>query len=221
MSAAMSTAGPQSLDIGEALGYVFRSRNWFGKLAVGALCLLFFWVLLIPVFILLGYNVEAARATRAGGRELPPWTEIGKKLSDGFLLAVALFVWNLPGIILDSAGGGARGSSSGLTALGSLYGLLVGFLTAAIWNQYLDGGLSATFDFGAVFRRAGFSPGLTVIVWLMGILAGIIGFLGIIIVVVGILFTIPYAYAMLAHLYGQYGRITEASAAPPRAPTTT
>jgi hypothetical protein len=220
MSAAMSTAGPQSLDIGEAFGYIFRSRNWFGKLAAGALCLLFFWLLLIPVFILLGYNIEAARVTRAGGRELPPWSDIGKKLSDGFLLAVALFVWNLPGIILDSAGGTQQSSNSGLAALGSLYGLLVGFLTAAIWNQYLDGGLSAAFDFGAVFRRAGFNPGLTVIVWLMGIVAGIIGFLGIIIVVVGILFTIPYAYAMLAHLYGQYGRITEVRAAP-AAPTTT
>jgi len=37
------------VDVGEAFGFVFRSRNWFGRLAVGALCLLF-----IPLFILLG-----------------------------------------------------------------------------------------------------------------------------------------------------------------------
>lgn len=40
---------------------------------------LFFWVILIPVFILLGYFVETARVISAGGRELPPWEDIGKK----------------------------------------------------------------------------------------------------------------------------------------------
>src|SRR5215469_10307939 len=97
-----SLSQPTQVDIGEAFGFVFRSRNWFGKLAVGALCLLFFWVLLIPVFILLGYFVETARVVSQGGRELPPWTDIYKKLADGFFLAVVLFIWGLPGSILSS-----------------------------------------------------------------------------------------------------------------------
>jgi hypothetical protein len=46
-------ASPDQVDVGEAFGFVFRSRNWFGKLAVGALCLLFFWVIFIPLFTLL------------------------------------------------------------------------------------------------------------------------------------------------------------------------
>src|SRR5207247_10135534 len=87
------------VDIGEAFGYVFRSRNWFGRLALGALCLLFFWAILIPVFILLGYFVETARVISAGARELPPWEDIGKKLREGFVLAVVLFIWGLPGSI--------------------------------------------------------------------------------------------------------------------------
>src|SRR5437899_10774836 len=62
------------VDVGEAFGFVFQSRNWFGRLAVGALCLLFFWLLFIPLFILLGYFVETARTISRGGRELPPWT---------------------------------------------------------------------------------------------------------------------------------------------------
>jgi len=49
---------PIQVDVGEAFGFVFRSRNWFGRLAVGALCLLFFWLFLIPLFILLGYLYE-------------------------------------------------------------------------------------------------------------------------------------------------------------------
>jgi hypothetical protein len=33
---------PVQIDVGDAFGYVFRSRNRLGKLAVGALCRLFF-----------------------------------------------------------------------------------------------------------------------------------------------------------------------------------
>src|SRR5205807_214818 len=95
---------PLQVDVGEAFGFVFRSRNWFGRLAVGALCLLFFWLLFIPLFILLGYFVETARTVSRGESQLPPWTNIGKKLGEGFVLAVVLFIWNLPGSILSGGG---------------------------------------------------------------------------------------------------------------------
>lgn len=212
----MSTTAPTAdqLNVGDAFGYVFRSKNWFGKLAVGALCVLFFWLLLIPVFILIGYFLEAARTISQGARELPPWSDIGKKLSQGFILFVVIFVWGLPGSILN---GGARFDSTGyhpgsLAGLGGLYDLLLGLITPAIWSQFMDGGFAAGFDFRTIFRRAGAQPGLTVLVWLMTIVAGIIGFLGIILVFVGVLFTIPYAGAVSAHLYGQFKRLTQSVA---------
>jgi hypothetical protein len=206
-------AAPAQIDVGEAFGYVFRSRNWFGRLAAGALCLLFFWVFLIPLFILLGYSVETARAISRGERELPPWTNLDKKLTDGFVLAVVLFIWGLPSSILSGAGGG-YGSSS-LAALGGLYSLLLGFLMAAIWSQYLEGGFMAAFDFRAIFRRAGFQPGMTVLVWLMAIVAAVIGGLGVIVVGIGLLFTLPYAFAVIAHLYGQFRQRTQSASTAP------
>src|SRR6266568_2324915 len=126
---------PMQVDVGEAFGFVFRSRNWFGRLAVGALCLLFFWLFFIPLFILLGYFVETARTISRGGRELPPWTDIGTKLREGFVLAVVLFIWELPGSILSSWGGSSIqcvGSSCTYTPAvlallgGLLYTLLLG-----------------------------------------------------------------------------------------------
>jgi hypothetical protein len=207
------------VDVGEAFGFVFRSRNWFGRLAVGALCLLFFWLLFIPLFILLGYFVETARTISRGGRELPPWTDIGTKLREGFVLAVVLFIWNLPGSILSGSGSSLHcvGSSctytpNALAPLGGLYTLLLGLLTAAIWSQYLVGGFGAAFDFRAIFRRAGLRPGMTVLVWLMAIVAGIIGGLGAIVVGIGLLFTLPYAFAVIANLYGQFCQRTERAA---------
>lgn len=208
---------PLQVNVGEAFGFVFRSQNWFGKLAVGALCLLFFW-LVIPLFILLGYFVETARTISSGGRELPPWTNIGQKLSEGFVLAVVLFIWNLPGSILSSGGSVQCVDSSchyapnALASLGGLYSLLLGLLTAAIWSQFLEGGFGAAFDFRAVFRRATLQPGMTVMVWLMVIVAGIIGALGVIIVGIGLLFTLPYAFAVIANLYGQFGQQTRSAA---------
>jgi hypothetical protein len=208
------------VDVGEAFGFVFRSRNWFGRLAVGALCLLFFWLFLIPLFILLGYFVETARTISRGGRELPPWTDVGKKLREGFVLAVVLFIWNLPGSILSSTGSfplHCVGSSCTYTPsvfapLGGLYSLLLGLLTAAIWSQYLEGSFGAAFDFRAIFRRAVLQPGMTVMVWLMAIVAGIIGALGVILVGIGLFFTLPYAFAVIANLYGQFSQLTQRAA---------
>lgn len=219
MNAQISPTTP--INVGEAFGFVFQSRNWFGKLAVGALCVLFFWLFLIPLFILTGYFIETARRISRGERELPPWDNIGQKLGEGFMLSVALFIWSLPGTILSSAGNGftSVGSSfsytpNALAPLGALYALLVALLTAAIWSQFLDGGFVAAFDFRAVFRRAMLQPGMTVLVWLMAIVAGIIGFLGIIVVGIGLLFTIPYASAVSAHLYAQFRQRTQVATTP-------
>lgn len=201
------------VDVEDAFTYVFRSHNWFGRLAVGALCLLFFWVFFIPLFILLGYVAETARTVSRGEWVLPPWINISQKLKDGFVLAVALFIWGLPGSILSGSGGG-YGSSS-LAALGGLYSLLLGFLMPAIWSQYLDGGFTAAFDFRAIFRRAGMQPGMTVLVWLMAMVALIIGGLGAILVGVGLLFTMPYAFAVIANLYAQFRLRTQSATAIP------
>ena len=210
---------PIQVNVGEAFGFVFRSRNWFGRLAVGALCLLFFWLFLIPLFILLGYFVETARTISHGGRELPPWTDVGTKLREGFVLAVVLFIWGLPASILSSAsypiscvGSSCTYHPSVLAPLGGLYSLLLAFLTAAIWSQYLEGGFASAFDFRAIFRRAFLRPGMTVIVWLMVIVAGIIGALGVILVGIGLFFTLPYAFAVTANLYGQFSQRTQRAA---------
>ncbi len=212
MSTPMPVPAPSDqINVGDAFGFVFRSRNWFGKLAVGALCLAFFWVFLIPLFLLLGYSVETARTISRDGRELPAWTNLDKKLADGFILAVVLFIWNLPGAIV-SGGGGGYGSSA-LAALGGLYALLLGFLTPAIWSQYLDGGFTAAFDFQAIFRRAGRYPGMTVLVWLMALVVGIVAsVVGALLIGIGLLFTLPYAFAVIAHLYGQFHERTQSAA---------
>jgi hypothetical protein len=211
-------SSPQQVNVGEAFGFVFRSRNWFGRLAVGALCLLFCWLFLVPLFILLGYSLETARTISRGGGELPAWTDIGTKLREGFVLAVVLLIWGLPGSILGGSsihcvvGSSCTYTPNVLAPLGGLYSLFLGLLTAAIWSQYLEGGFGAAFDFRAVFRRAFQQPGMTVLVWLMSLVAAIIGGLGVIVVGIGLLFTLPYAFAVTANFYGQFSQRTQQAA---------
>ena len=144
------------------------------------------------------------------------------KAQEGFVLAVVLFIWGLPGSILSGTGSSLHcvGTSctyapNVLAPLGGLYTLLLGLLTAAIWSQYLEGGFTSAFDFRAIFRRALMRPGMTVMVWLMAIVAGIIGALGVIVVVIGLLFTLPYAFAVIANLYGQFCQRTQVAVTPP------
>ena len=145
------------------------------------------------------------------------------------MLAVVLFIWGLPGSILSASGkpifhgcilnhcvvSSYTFGPSALAPLGGLYTLLLGLLTAAIWSQYLEGGFTSAFDFRAIFRRALMRPGMTVLVWLMAIVAGIIGALGVIVVVIGLLFTLPYAFAVISNLYGQFCQRTQGAVTPP------
>jgi uncharacterized membrane protein len=101
-----------------------------------------------------------------------------------------------------------------LAGLGGLYTLLLGLVTAAIWSQYLDGGFAGAFDFRAIFRRVLMQPGMTVVVWLLVILAAIIGGLGVILLLIGVLFTLPYAFAVSAHLYAQFKQRTDIAVRP-------
>jgi hypothetical protein len=42
--------------------------------------------------------------------------------------------------------------------------------------------------------------------------AGIIGALGVIVIIIGLLFTLPYAFAVISNLYGQFAQRTQRAA---------
>jgi hypothetical protein len=213
------------LDIGQAFVFVFRSSRWLVKLLVAGLCLLFFW-LVIPFLLFTGYAVAVARGVRAGDEELPRWDHLRQKLKDGFLITALFVVWNLPGILLgipaelaagigNGAGGqGMRiliGALSALATLGGLWGLVVLMAQAAIWGQYLKGGFGAALNPAAVVRRVRFHAGLTVVVGALALVLAGLAFSGIV-VVIGVLLTLPYASWVSAHLFGKYARLTDEAA---------
>jgi energy-coupling factor transport system substrate-specific component len=211
------------LDIGRAFVFVFRSPRWLTRLLAGALCLLFFW-LLVPLFLLAGYAVAVARSARAGDHRLPPWERLGEKLRDGFMITALFVVWNLPGLLLGASteltatGAGGEGQDllnralGVLATLGGLWSLVVLILQPAIWGQYLQGGFRVALDVGAVLRRVRYNTGLTIVVGALAIVLSVLAVSGFAILIGGLV-TLPYAALVSAHLFGSYSRLTEAPVA--------
>jgi energy-coupling factor transport system substrate-specific component len=224
---AIDPAGAE-LDIGRAFVFVFGSPRWLARLLVGALCLLFFW-LLVPLVLFAGYAVAVARQVRAGEPRLPAWDRLGEKLRDGFMITALFLIWNVPGLLLGlptelaavgGSGGGAGGEGhdllnrafGALATLGGLWGLVVLILQSAIWGQYLQGGFGAALNLAAVLRRVRYNTGLTIVVGALAMVLSVLAVSGFAILIGGLV-TLPYAALVSAHLFGSYSRLTEAPVA--------
>ena len=85
------------MDIGKSFSFPFEDKQWITKLGLGAV------ITLVPIlnFAWSGYMVELLRNVMDGKQEpLPNWDDIGKKLVDGLILAVAGLVYALPMLIV-------------------------------------------------------------------------------------------------------------------------
>ncbi|CUS90580.1 DUF4013 domain-containing protein [Candidatus Kryptobacter tengchongensis] len=89
------------MNIERGFRFVFQERNWFGKIIVGGVMMLFSF-LIVPLLIYYGYLVEVAKRTIKEEEQqlLPEWDEIGRKLANGFKLAVIIIVYLIPFFIL-------------------------------------------------------------------------------------------------------------------------
>ncbi|MCS6802567.1 MAG: DUF4013 domain-containing protein [Chloroflexota bacterium] len=215
------------MNIGKAFSYVFEDPQWLQKVLVGALFQLLSLVLIGIPFVL-GYNVEIIRNVHRGNpNPLPEWTNLGEKFTEGLKLFVVFVVWALPLIVLyccqivvsfgvtGVAGGGGRQAADALGALAGvislafsclmgLYALFLFIMRPAIVVQYVrTSEIGAALRFGDVFGILRRIPAPVVITALLGIVTGIIAYLGVIACFIGIFVTFAYAYYVNGHLEGQ------------------
>jgi energy-coupling factor transport system substrate-specific component len=219
-----SEAAGIDLDLKEPFTFVFRSPHWLRKTVVGALCLLFSW-LVIPGLLLLGYIAGLARRTRDGAADLPDWKRPWLKITDGFKLALLFVLFDLPGILLTIPAGltsdpgvqaalpqlnrDVGGLAEFLSVLGNLAQFLAFVIQPAVWSQYLRGGMRAALNLPAVFRRVRFHLGLTMVMGALSLMLLVVALVGVIGLVVGVLLTIVYTAWVWAHLVGVYARLTD------------
>jgi hypothetical protein len=203
------------MDIGSSFTYMFEDENWIKKILIGGI------VAIIPIvnFAALGYLVQVIRNTRDGHpTPLPEWDQFGAYFMDGLWIALIILVYLIPVILLlclQLVGTAALGSSkdsesivgilsSCFICLMSLWGLVVAVLIPAILVRYAEvGEFMAGFRFGEVFSIITANVGSYIVVLLLMWVASFIGQLGIILCVIGVIFTFFWSYLVGGNLMGQ------------------
>lgn len=191
------------MDFGESFSYVFRDDKWFKKVFVGGLFMLLGF-LIIGSFFVAGYQLEVMRRVmRRDPKPLPDWDDLGRKLGEGFMLAVALLVYAVPIMVVSSFSEGEAGLLTGLMTL-------VFFLwIPAVQIQY-----ARTSDFTACFRGGeifqfvrknlgSYVPAVLLSVFVYGLVLGF----GWIALVIGWPWVIFWGCAVSSHILGQVGTL--------------
>ncbi len=227
------------MDFGKAFTFMFDDPDWVRKFGIGvvvglvAILLSPILIGLVPMLIILGYSLDVLRNVH-DGREypLPEWEDWSGFLARGFKLLVAFLVWLLPLILVsiplfigaaltDSQGGSGAATAFGVlfiicsSCLMVLWGLFVVLISPAIYIRLaVTDRLGAAFEVANIWALTRDNLGNVIVAILLiivaGIVAGIVGSLGLILLLIGALVTIPAAtfwqYLVQAHLFGQIGR---------------
>jgi Protein of unknown function (DUF4013) len=206
------------MDIGKAFSYVFDDEQWISKVLIGGLLI---WIPIVN-FAVFGYMIKIAQNVAQGNpRPLPEWGEFGDHFMRGFYVFVIYLVYLMPIFILEGlffcvtgglAAGSRRGEGGAAAALLGLcffpliiiVALALSFVLYAALARYVaTNSLSESFKFAEVIAsvRSNFTPWL--MLWVVSILAGLAGGLGVIAFGVGVLFTSFYAQCVVGHALGQ------------------
>ena len=203
------------MDIGLAFTFPTQDDAWIKKLVITAVILL---IPFIGPIAGMGWMIEITRRViRDDPQPLPDWSNFGGILGDGFKLFIVSLVYSIPILIisLPAALLGSSTDSDTAVALAGAISLLFGCLSffyglalalilpAATGELASSGDLGAALNPGKLIARIRSAPSAYLIALLGGVLASFLAGIGIVLCVVGVLFTGAYAYAVLAHLYGQ------------------
>jgi len=202
------------MDIGKAVSFAFEDKRWLVKIGVGG-AFAFLSTLLIGIPFVLGYMVQTLKNVASGEPSpLPEWTDLGDKFVSGLSLLVIMLIYALPMMLLacvSSAFRSMAGERNGirlvmncLNCIGFIYLLLYSLFIPAVTIRYaMAGEIMSAFRFGEIFAFITGNLGNYIIAILVGWVASFIASFGVILCIVGVLFTSFWASLVSAHLYGQ------------------
>ncbi len=196
------------MEIGEIISDALKypSSDWTKVIILGIIFIAS--IVIVPIFLAMGYLFRIIKATLAGSDELPDFDEIGDMFVDGLKILVVGIVYAIPLIIIAAILSAIFGFSQPtamntgtLTGFG-LFGFVTGYIIylivgiiiglveyMAIANMALyDGELGAAFRFSEVLERISMVGWGKYIIWyvimvLLGIVAALIAGLTFIILI--------------------------------------
>ena len=203
------------MDIGSSFTYMFEDENWIKKVLIGGI------VAIIPIvnFAALGYIVQIIRNTRDGQpTPLPEWDQFGAYFMDGLWIFLIVLVYLIPVILLACLQGiatAALGSSKDaesvvgilsacFSCVMGLWSLVVAVIIPAVLIRYAEvGEFMAGFRLGEVFSIITANIGSYIVMLLLMWVASFVGQLGIILCVIGVIFTSFWSNLVGGNLMGQ------------------
>lgn len=224
------------MDFGKAFTYVFEDKNWMMKVLVGGLISL---IPIAGAIIVLGYMLTTMKNVADGQPEpLPEWSNFGELFMKGLYAFVGVLVYFLPVIVLSccmgvltAVVGGAAGSSSSSSAQSAggalagvvsilsiclncviaLYSLVAGLSLYAPLTRFAmtANQLSVFWDFRGNFAFIQKNVANYFIALVVAWVASMVGSFGIILCVIGVLFTTFWSSMVGAHAFGQMWRVSQ------------
>ena len=207
-------------DLDQAFVFPFRDPRWFSKFIIAGLFMLLA-LLGIGFFILAGYFIRVAqRAMRREPAGLPEWSDVGVLFVTGFKFSVAFFIYILPIIFLMvplivlGIAAEVRPDEDLLQVATAIY--TFGFmllilpysfaLTLAqpiiIYRFAMNERISDALDVAQIVGAFKYHWQSTLIVALLALGIQSLASVGIVFFIVGVAFTIFYAYLVSSHLAG-------------------
>jgi len=202
------------MNISNAFSYLFKDEKWLEKVLLGGL-FVFLCIFVVPIPLLAGYLVELMGNVARGERDpLPVWNKLAGKYKNGLWLILINVAYNLPPIFLrilrsvsSELGGGFLLLSFWLSLLIIIYHLVVLFVQpVATLHFAVNKRIEDAFDVKKIlgFVRRNFVDLL--VIFVMNIVLVLVAGSGLLIIIIGALFTSFYALAVRAYLYGSLYR---------------
>ena len=207
-------------DLGKAFSFPFKDPAWVSKFVIaGIFLILCLFGIGIPVIV--GYLLQVTqRVMRREETLLPAWTDIGVKFVLGFKYCVVYMLYLLPVflLILPLIGIAAASELSdspeivgiiatvymfAFTLLVIPYSLVLTAIAPIIAYRYAERErMGDALDLGRIFRDFRLNWQNTLIVALIVVGVESFAFIGFIFFLIGIIFTVFYAYLVSATMHG-------------------
>jgi hypothetical protein len=207
-------------DLGNAFSFVFKDRNWIGKVIV-ACAFMLLSIIGLGIFVVAGYLIQITqRVMRAQEPVLPEWRDIGVKFVTGFKFMVVYVLYLLPILFMmvpliimsaaaelspqkDIVGLVAGIYAFGFTMLVIPYSLALNMLMPIIVYRFAEHErISDALEISGIVRQFTKHWQNTVVVALITVGVQSFAAVGLIIFIIGILATIFYSFAVSAYLAG-------------------
>ncbi len=208
------------MDIGRSFMYVTEDQEWWKKVLIGGLLSM---IPIIGPFYVMGYILEQT-ANVIAQRETPlpnVLDNFGGRLVKGLMLAVVMFIYFLPLIIIGTCSGASSfipaiiqdedvampvmiAWSSCFGCLSLIFGIAIGLMMPFVWGIYAEtGSFGAALQIGKVFGMLKSQIGPAFLVLLINGLATFLASLvGSILCGIGLIFAAFYAQLIAAFLFG-------------------